>query len=615
MGDPLCPCLAAPAFGGLAIIDNVIYNYTSSYGHGCALHDAGTAPFCALDMTCKAARGANHTLPGWCLGSWCYVDASTCKLSDVAPSSYGAELHYSYSTCGSFCGDTFESFFVSSVSDSTINGLGESMGITAGCLIVFFVLMALYIRRSVRLLHQRAAHLSDARVRHVSSGAEGIPHPLREGEMFHLFLSHSWIHGQDQMRLVKERLTAQLLPGLRVFLDVDDLEEGRGTEDVNRSQHILIFLTEDYFDSKNCFCELLCAFVKSKPITVMLETQDGKHGGIQFSKAMAKLKEACRNAVGKWELAEELIRTRRWQSDGKTFALPTEDELYRDLSAALRGCCVIAFDRMPCFLDVSMRTLCESLVEPPRPRCDLLSPSWRLTMSSRVSSTSVDSIDASDVNPDTVPLYLRRELTRKEPSKAPEPRQGMKHHLYYSVHNGPNAGRLISELCDLQVQGHRLGRGLSVTSSFVELKKCEHMLVLLDANTWTRGAISVEFAKEVKAALKNNIILLLAHERPNLLEEDADDSQRAPTPFERFFSCADGTTPLNLLKCGIYNSVAVPLSGGRLRPTSLVMPGLARCGPMETACSADLRSALAILQVARAAEFKWPRPRYHTGAR
>ena len=47
---------------------------------------------------------------------------------------------------------------------------------------------------------------------------------LFDGCYYHSFLSHIWSTGQDQVALIKKRLQ-QLLPGVRVFLDVDDLED------------------------------------------------------------------------------------------------------------------------------------------------------------------------------------------------------------------------------------------------------------------------------------------------------------------------------------------------------------------------------------------------------
>ena len=40
---------------------------------------------------------------------------------------------------------------------------------------------------------------------------------------FHIFLSHVWGTGQDQMRIVKQRLL-EMMPDLSVFLDIDDRE-------------------------------------------------------------------------------------------------------------------------------------------------------------------------------------------------------------------------------------------------------------------------------------------------------------------------------------------------------------------------------------------------------
>ena len=51
--------------------------------------------------------------------------------------------------------------------------------------------------------------------------------PQAGGDTFHIFLSHTWSFGQDQMRIVKQRML-ELLPGIRIFLDVDDLAAGKG---------------------------------------------------------------------------------------------------------------------------------------------------------------------------------------------------------------------------------------------------------------------------------------------------------------------------------------------------------------------------------------------------
>ena len=61
--------------------------------------------------------------------------------------------------------------------------------------------------------------------------------------------------------------------------------------------------------------------------------------------------------------------------------------------------------------------------------------------------------------------------------------------------------------------------------------------------------------------------LLLAHEMPNISGEDG----RHGVEFATFFACEDGATDARLLKAGIYARIAVPLKGGRWRPTSMAM--------------------------------------------
>ena len=49
---------------------------------------------------------------------------------------------------------------------------------------------------------------------------------LGAGKRYHLFLSHVWSTGQDQCAVIKRQLQL-LLPGIVIFLDVDDLRAHR----------------------------------------------------------------------------------------------------------------------------------------------------------------------------------------------------------------------------------------------------------------------------------------------------------------------------------------------------------------------------------------------------
>ena len=68
-----------------------------------------------------------------------------------------------------------------------------------------------------------------------------LPPPAAHGGD-HLFLSHCWQHGQDQCATIKRQLNL-LLPGVSIFLDVDDLKSGSGTAEVDKSECILVFCT------------------------------------------------------------------------------------------------------------------------------------------------------------------------------------------------------------------------------------------------------------------------------------------------------------------------------------------------------------------------------------
>lgn len=119
-----------------------------------------------------------------------------------------------------------------------------------------------------------------------------------------LFLSHVWggaSGGRAKMRVIKMKLK-EMMPTLRVFLDVDDLKEGRGMRDVDCSYMVLIFATEGYFKSPNCMRELLRAVLLRKKIVVM-----GTQGadGVTIDNLEAKLGEALLRLKG-WGLDAEV---------------------------------------------------------------------------------------------------------------------------------------------------------------------------------------------------------------------------------------------------------------------------------------------------------------------
>ena len=79
---------------------------------------------------------------------------------------------------------------------------------------------------------------------------------LGKGERYHLFLSHVWSTGQDQCAVIKRQLQL-LMPGVIIFLDVDDLQDIGNLENyVRQSGVVLYFLSKRYFSSRNCLREV-----------------------------------------------------------------------------------------------------------------------------------------------------------------------------------------------------------------------------------------------------------------------------------------------------------------------------------------------------------------------
>mmetsp|Transcript_12124 Transcript_12124/g.31431 ORF Transcript_12124/g.31431 Transcript_12124/m.31431 type:complete len:638 (-) Transcript_12124:108-2021(-) len=358
---------------------------------------------------------------------------------------------------------------------------------------------------------RREALASKARrLRYVRNDEEVDVPDIDVGE-FHLFLSHVWGSGQDQMRIVKTRLL-EMLPHARIFLDVDDLTEGKGAEFVDASAATLIFVSAGYFTSPNCLRELLRAVVMRKPMFSLVESEE-KKGGLTLEEVRRQL---IKNDVGgfyhKCGLAKEVAQ---WGHE-----LPTALELYDAIFKKEP----IEWARIGFFQEVSMRLIANHIVKN----------------------------SAGET-------YLQGEVSRTEPKVGP-PAVDHAFHVYCSVHN-TGAANLVREVAAV------LKLNLKLTSDVDRLDECDCMLVYLTRLTWTQGDTSVALAADVQRAMDGGVPLKLAHEMPGVL---ANEERRA-VDFGAFFSCEDGTTPQELLRAGIYNQIAIALKGGPWRRASLVM--------------------------------------------
>ena len=148
---------------------------------------------------------------------------------------------------------------------------------------------------------------------------------LDASKRHHIFLSHCWSSAQDQMRVIKQ-LLKEVLPGVRVFLDVDDLDNiARLEEEIRASLSVLIFVSRGYFESKNCLREFATALQLERggeqrasvpawrqldqPSTQLIfvcESERGK-GMLTEAQACAELDRSRRNGERKWRKHQEAV--------------------------------------------------------------------------------------------------------------------------------------------------------------------------------------------------------------------------------------------------------------------------------------------------------------------
>ena len=154
------------------------------------------------------------------------------------------------------------------------------------------------------------------------------------------------------MRIVKQRLL-EMMPDLSVFLDVDDLVEGRGAEYVDASAKVLVFCSDGYFASPNCMRELLRAVLTGKPIVAMLEPEVLK-GGLSLEQVKAMLAAADERYEG-WGLAAEM---EAWAAKGEvTNPAPTFTPLHEHLYKALFKQTPIEWNRIGAFQENSIERI------------------------------------------------------------------------------------------------------------------------------------------------------------------------------------------------------------------------------------------------------------------
>ena len=112
--------------------------------------------------------------------------------------------------------------------------------------------------------------LEQSTVIHGEKGAT-IEFRKLEAEAFHLFLSHTWATGQNQMQALKKELSL-LVPSLKIFLDVENLTNLGDLEAlIKNSEVVMIFLSSGYFSRWNCLREARETLVAKKEVILLRE--------------------------------------------------------------------------------------------------------------------------------------------------------------------------------------------------------------------------------------------------------------------------------------------------------------------------------------------------------
>jgi len=391
---------------------------------------------------------------------------------------------------------------------------------------------------------RREALASKARrLRYMSNNKE-VEAPAIGTDEFHLFLSHVWGSAQAQVRIIKQRL-CEMIPSVKVWLDVDDLQEIGNLEGyINAVKKVLIYCSKGYFDSKNCVRELIAAAKRGKPVIAIVDLDESRDG------------------LSLQQVHEQVLRAAdHYEEWGIEVGAPHGQELFDHLFTIEP----IEWNYIGHFQDVTMRLIAE-----------------RLLPSNAIHATYVDN-----------------EITRRPSKPLPPPRASF--HVYCSAFN-------LGALALMKEVAHELGlllrEGetsqdlpsappagvLCVTSDKGDLPLCDHMLLYLTSQTWTTGE-SPQLASEVEEARTLGVHVLLTHEMRGVGGQD----QRDGCDFGVFFACAQGSTPEELLKGGVYSEIAVPLKGGSWRKASMALLGLALAMTKEQAD--DAAAGIDILNV------------------
>jgi len=305
---------------------------------------------------------------------------------------------------------------------------------------------------------------------------------------------------------------------------------------VDKSECILVFCTSPYFEKKNSLKELYRAVVQRRPILAMLEPDATQEGGLD-QRAVEGL--ITNKKLDKFKLRK---KWQEWGEDGELLPAafdhaPGEVEV----RAALFATSPVEWNRLPHFQDVTIRLIAQNGI---------------------LGAT----IGLDGQVPKEQEIYLQGEAATGKVA-LPSPLQGRQYHLFCSEFNAGAEG-LAKELRDADLfvtSGKQQSAPLTYTTNINDLTACDHMLVLLDARTWTSGNDTAQFVEHIHTAMRLGVHLNCVHEFPAVV---------GPPRFECEFGLMFGEdwTPPHLTggKTNLYKEIALALKGVEWRQPGLV---------------------------------------------
>jgi len=194
-----------------------------------------------------------------------------------------------------------------------------------------------------------------------------VYHPTSTEVVYHAFLSHTWSTGQDAMRGLKE-LLREVLPGISVFLDVDDLAEVRKLgQHINESLVIVVFLSKGYFRSLATMREFIEALA------------------LQYRRELEH--RAFNRGRSRTEAPRSIVLVRESASEKLENSL-SSDQMNAELDQA-----GIQYGKMPSLLQKARNIVVESLKEMRKPKLPRLSELLRTKQKSVVAGGKRMSMD------------------------------------------------------------------------------------------------------------------------------------------------------------------------------------------------------------------------------